>query len=137
MRYAIVVLALISTTLACERNPADPGSTPFRQATLVFRDVRVFDGHEAHDRTTVVVADDRIVAVAPDAAIPAEATVVEGAGRTLLPGLIDAHTHTGLTGESLEQALVFGITTELDMFDDPRAAAGSNRRPARTRRPPA
>jgi hypothetical protein len=28
MRYAIVVLALISTILACERNPADPGSIP-------------------------------------------------------------------------------------------------------------
>lgn len=93
-------------------------------ATIVFRDVRVFDGHEVHERTTVVVAGDRIVAVAPDAAIPAEATVVEGAGRTLLPGLIDAHTHTGLTSESLEQALVFGVTTELDMFDDPAAAAG-------------
>ncbi len=33
----------------------------------------------------------------------------------MLPGLIDAHTHIGEERE-LEQALVFGVTTELDMF---------------------
>lgn len=90
---------------------------------LVFRDVRVFDGRDVHERTTVVIAGDRIVEVAPDAAVPASAVVVEGNGRTLLPGLIDAHTHVGLTSAALDQALVFGVTTEFDMFSDPEAAA--------------
>jgi imidazolonepropionase-like amidohydrolase len=40
---------------------------------------------------------------------------------TLLPGLIDAHTH--VFGDALEEALVFGVTTELDMFTEPRLAA--------------
>ncbi|MDJ1131498.1 amidohydrolase family protein [Streptomyces iconiensis] len=39
---------------------------------------------------------------------------VDGTGRTLLPGLIDAHTH--VFDGSLAQALRFGVTTELDMF---------------------
>jgi imidazolonepropionase-like amidohydrolase len=43
-------------------------------------------------------------------AVPAGTTVVDGTGRTLLPGLIDAHPHaTGLS--QLRQSLVFGVTT--------------------------
>ena len=43
--------------------------------------------------------------------------VVDGTGATLLPGLIDAHTHL-LPGVP-QQALTFGVTTELDMFSKP------------------
>ena len=43
--------------------------------------------------------------------------MIDGSGATLLPGFIDAHTHT--FGPALERALVFGVTTELDMFADP------------------
>lgn len=46
--------------------------------------------------------------------IPAGPTVLDGTGRTLLPGLIDAHTHISDTAQ-LRQALVFGIMAELDM----------------------
>lgn len=53
---------------------------------------------------SVVIADDRIVAVGGQSelahAYPA-ATVVDLAGSTLLPGLIDAHNHFLSTGESL------------------------------------
>ena len=37
------------------------------------------------------------------------------AAATLLPGLIDCHVHAGDV-RALGQALVFGVTTELDMF---------------------
>jgi imidazolonepropionase-like amidohydrolase len=42
---------------------------------------------------------------------------VDGRGKTLLPGLIDAHTHT--YGDANKAALAFGVTTELDMFSLP------------------
>jgi len=45
---------------------------------------------------------------------------IDGTGKTLLPGLIDAHTHT--YGDALKDALAFGVTTELDMFTDYRYA---------------
>jgi len=54
--------------------------------------------------------------------IPAEAVIIDAAGGTLLPGLIDAHTHVREPAE-LVQALAFGVTTELDMFADPAAMA--------------
>jgi hypothetical protein len=52
-------------------------------------------------------------------ASPAAATeVVDGRGLTLLPGLIDAHTHT-FAAPALEAALAYGATTVLDMFTGP------------------
>ncbi len=48
-----------------------------------------------------------------------------GGGKTLLPGLIDSHTHAQLP--SLEHALLFGVTTELDMFSCPEWMDGQRR----------
>lgn len=78
--------------------------------------VRVFDGETVHNDATVVVRGDRIAAFGPagETAVPEDAERVDGHGRTLLPGLIDAHTHT--FGDALERALDWGVTTELDMF---------------------
>lgn len=48
---------------------------------------------------TVVVEDDRIVAVGPSAevAIPKGAKVIDGAGKhALMPGLVDSHSHSSL-----------------------------------------
>jgi imidazolonepropionase-like amidohydrolase len=76
----------------------------------------VFDGERSIGVQTVTVRGDRIVGVGAPA--PAGAEVVDGSGATLLPGLIDAHTHADL--ETLEHALRFGVTTELDLFSFPQ-----------------
>jgi len=83
--------------------------------SIVFRDVRLFDGEKTRGPTTVVVRDGVIQSTGQDAPLPARADVIDGTGSTLLPGLIDAHTHT-FTTDMLRQALIFGVTTELDMF---------------------
>ncbi|MBZ0111946.1 MAG: hypothetical protein K8J08_05770, partial [Thermoanaerobaculia bacterium] len=77
-------------------------------------DVRVFDGLRVLPEATVVVQDDLIAVVGSDAVIPDGLPVVDGTGATLLPGLIDSHTHSWDT--ALERTLVFGVTTHLDMF---------------------
>jgi imidazolonepropionase-like amidohydrolase len=92
---------------------------PAPSATL-FRGVRVFDGERLLLPQDLLVTGDRIAALGPRIAAPAGATIVDGTGRTLLPGLIDAHTHTW--GEASRTALMFGVTTELDMFTDAMAA---------------
>jgi len=65
----------------------------------VLRAARLYDGKAAATVSpgVVVVRGDRIAEVGPKAAIPAGATVIDLGDATLLPGLIDAHTH--LTGE--------------------------------------
>jgi len=74
-------------------------------------DARIFDGEEVIPETSVVIERGRIVAIG--GAVPDGAAIVDARGGTLLPGLIDAHVHTSLDG--LEQALTFGVTTELEM----------------------
>lgn len=81
----------------------------------------MFDGERVIPRASVLVRDQKIVSVGVDVTTPAGVEVIPGEGRTLLPGLIDAHTHA--FGDALERALVFGVTTELDMFTEHRFAA--------------
>ncbi|MFF0868242.1 amidohydrolase family protein [Nonomuraea sp. NPDC003560] len=90
----------------------------------VIRNVRVFDGEHTIATADVVIEDGLIAAVGSGAGRPADAEV-DGTGRTLLPGLIDAHTH--VFDGSLAQALRYGVTTELDMFCLPQILAGQRR----------
>jgi imidazolonepropionase-like amidohydrolase len=84
---------------------------------LVIRHVAVFDGtHLLHDQT-VFAQGETIVEVGSHVSFPEGASVIEGRGKTLLPGLIDARTRT-TDGDSLGQAVIFGVTTSLDMFTD-------------------
>jgi len=93
------------------------------QGVWAVRDARVFDGSEFRSGWTVVVDGDRIAAAGPHKPAPKDARIVDARGRTLLPGLIDAHVHA-VSAEALRAALAFGVTTELDMFSLPGMAAG-------------
>lgn len=83
-----------------------------RPPRTLIRDVRVFDGFRTIPRADVLIDGDRISGSDSDAVRPD--VEIDGTGRTLLPGLIDAHTHT--FDGSLAHALTYGVTTELDMF---------------------
>lgn len=103
--------------------PALAGSA-LAQPTVI-QGARVFTGDEVLPNATVVIRGRTIESVTPGSDAPAaagaEATVVDGAGTTLLPGLIDSHTHN--FGPALEQALNFGVTTVLDMLTAEAMAA--------------
>lgn len=88
---------------------------------LLIRNARVFDGVRVLESSDVLVHDGKIARVAKGIEAPQGAEVIDATGKTLLPGLIDAHTHA--YGDALEQALIFGVTTELDQFTDARMAA--------------
>ncbi len=90
-------------------------ATPTSGATL-FRNVRVFDGERMLPAQDVLIDGGMVVRLGQSVTAPAGAAVVDGAGRTLLPGLIDAHTHS--FDDALQQAVIFGVTTHLDMFSD-------------------
>jgi imidazolonepropionase-like amidohydrolase len=120
----IAGLALVAAGIAGSSRREPPPATPAaasQNSTLVIRNARVFDGQNVLPRATIIVRDGTIAAIGPDVAVPAGATVIDGAGKTVLPGLIDAHVHT--FGDALDRALVYGVTTVLDMFTDHRQAA--------------
>ena len=118
-----LAVALVAGLLAAPAAPCASAPT-----ALAFTNVRVFDGERVIPRATVVVEGDRITAVGADARAPEGATIVDGTGKTLLPGLVDAHTHA--FGDALAEALAFGVTTELEMFGDHETAARLRREQA-------
>jgi imidazolonepropionase-like amidohydrolase len=111
-RVALRASALL--VLACAGPPPAP-------PLLLVRDALVFDGDRLLTHTSVLVRDGRIAAMGPGLAAPPHAEIVEAAGKTLLPGLIDAHAH--VRGPALADELAFGVTTVLDMSTDPAWAA--------------
>lgn len=92
--FVITVLGLAPLAALAQPTP-DP--LAYGQRTLAFTHVQLVDGGGAPARqdTTVVVRDGRIAAVGPAGRtpIPTEAVVIEGAGKTLLPGFVMMHEH--------------------------------------------
>lgn len=68
---------------------------PADSATTLLVPDRVFDGMDVHEGWAVLVRGSRIAAAGPAAtlAVPASATRVALPGTTLLPGLIEGHSH--------------------------------------------
>jgi imidazolonepropionase-like amidohydrolase len=84
---------------------------------LAIERVRVFDGELVIPQATVVIRCtriDRVLAGDELPVLPAGSTVIDGEGRTLLPGLIDTHTHTWSL-PMLTRPLDFGVTTVMGM----------------------
>jgi len=68
----------------------------------------------------VLVSDGKIVTVASNIRSPDGAQVVDGRGKTLLPGLIDSHVHIGggdFKGITLRKSALFGVTTVISLSD--------------------
>ena len=63
--------------------------------TLV-RGVTIYDGEGGRiERGSVLFADGKVVAVGQTVPAPAGATVIDGAGKWVTPGIIDIHSHLG------------------------------------------
>lgn len=88
---ALVGAAAFGTREAMAGVPSAPG-TP-----IVFTNIKLFDGktNRLIEGRHVIVDGAKIRAVeAASTPHPADAQVIDGAGRTLMPGLIDAHWHS-------------------------------------------
>lgn len=84
--------------------------------SFLVRNARVFDGEKAIENTSVLVLKGKVTAIGANIKNPGDLPVYDGAGKTLMPGLIDSHTHT--YGDAQKDALRFGVSTEMDMFTD-------------------
>jgi imidazolonepropionase-like amidohydrolase len=78
--------------------PADPPpapATPARATAYLLKPDRVFDGSQPHEGWGVLVRGDRIAGAGPyeTLASSADAERVDLPGATLLPGLIEGHSH--------------------------------------------
>lgn len=91
-------MLLISAALQAAETPAE----------TLFRDVRVFSGKgdSLSAPTSVLVRGNQIVSIGSNATAAPNATIIEGNGRTLMPGLIDAHWHAMFVRPTPEQMML-------------------------------
>lgn len=111
-RRAVLAAGAAAVPAALVGTEASAASNAF-----VIANARIFDGRRVIGRGHVVVAAGRIVSVLDRGGVPDGLPVHDARGRTLLPGLIDAHVHH--TGPDRTDGPRFGVTTELDMVSDP------------------
>lgn len=92
--YLRTALAVLTALMLAPAVPLAAQDAPASE--VVFTNVRVFDGtaDTLSAPTSVVVRGNVIAAVGPDAAASSDgATVIDGTGQTLMPGMIDNHVH--------------------------------------------
>ncbi len=103
---------LVVLALAAPAPPPLAQQAPPAPAETLFRDVRVLDvvNGRVGPATRVLVRGNTIAAIGPSTTASAGATTIDGQGRTLMPGLIDAHVHL-VFGSMLLTALSDPATT--------------------------
>ncbi len=90
MRPHLILAALLAPLAVGGQAPAEREPA----AVMLLKPARVFDGDATHEGWAVRVQGARIQAAGPAASITtAGATVVELPGTTLLPGLVEGHSH--------------------------------------------
>jgi imidazolonepropionase-like amidohydrolase len=109
--WSLLVLALVTAAVVGSFSsaalagghtaPAEPPPVP--PLTLI-RDVRVWDGtgDKAVAAMNVLVEGGLIQAIGGEELSAEAATIINGGGRTLIPGIIDAHTHLALPMNPME-----------------------------------
>jgi imidazolonepropionase-like amidohydrolase len=101
MRYAVLLLVIIvvvgafaGTTPSAQTQ--SPASKPVETVYLL-KPAHIFDGESAelHDDWLVLVRGEKIEAMgrASEIKVPSDAKMIDLPGMTLMPGLIDAHSH--------------------------------------------
>ena len=131
------LIAFIAVSMPGVLVHAEPQATPAPSAAspaTLIRNVRIFDGHnEPWSGGEVLIIGERIAQVSHTPIAPAAgARVIDGGGRLLSPGFIDAHVHmnsvltpdemrnvepayaTALTIKGAEASLLRGFTTQRD-----------------------
>jgi len=103
-------------------------SRPTGSIALIGARIVTMKGDEVIENGTVLIEGDRIAAVGPTAAIsyPAGTRTIDVGGKTIIPGLIDAHWHGSMGNERIipkqnwfhAAALAYGVTTVHDPSND-------------------
>lgn len=122
-----VSLAALLAGLAIASGPVTAQSGGVK----AFTGARLFDGtgKDAVANATIVVRNGRIVAAGPASSvtIPAGAERVVLTGKTVIPGLINAHGHVNNTARDLNTYAAYGVTTVYSLGDEkPDAFAARN-----------
>ena len=123
----VAALGVLTLTIVSSLPVGGQGSVarpdPLQAVAIVGTSVLSMDGPGVQAGQTVLIRGGRITAIGPEGSfpLPGGALSIDGHGRFLLPGLVDAHVH--LFGEESIPDLVLylmnGVTTVRNMHGEP------------------
>lgn len=131
LRFRVVLSVCLMSVLALTRAIANEGSIAFVGATII-------DGTEADPLAdgVIVITNGKIRTVGPRSAVtvPTDAQIIDVTGKTIMPGIVNAHAHVGdtlgletghYTPENLNRQLSlyarYGVTTVNSLGGDESA----------------
>src|SRR5215470_17049867 len=88
----VICLCLTLSITLADAQTGEPKQPPKRVAIKAGRLIDTRTG-AVIDNAFILIEDDKITAVGPDVKVPAGAEVIDLKEKTVLPGLIDCHTH--------------------------------------------
>lgn len=89
LRCGLSALAALLIARGGVAQPAAPATVKY----YLLQPARVFDGEMMHEGWSVLVRNNQIESVGADIRLPAKATLISLPGMTLLPGMIEGHSH--------------------------------------------
>ena len=126
MRTGLLILPLAAGALAAQ-TPAATDTTlrptmpvlsvavpPAGTLVAVTNATIITASHGTIEKGTIIIRNGKIAAVVKDLAIPAGAQVIDGAGKYVMPGIIDAHSHS--SGEAINEGSR-SVTAQVRMED--------------------
>ena len=119
-----LVLLIVLPVAACSTQV--PEETPVATSATVFEGARLIvgDGSDPIENATFIVDETRFVEVGRtgDVEVPAGAARVDLTGRTVIPALIDTHTHLSRTRdalvEDLQRKAYYGVGVAMSLGQD-------------------
>lgn len=97
MRIWTIIAALLLLHLPASAQTQRPSPLRYAQPVIAITNVTLVDGTGTPARrdVTIVIRDGRIASVGParQARVPAGATIIDGRGKTILPGFVFVHEH--------------------------------------------
>jgi imidazolonepropionase-like amidohydrolase len=117
MRHALILLPLVAGTLTAQQPGARPAGgaadsarlaaagpalqvpVPAAGTLVAITNATIMTASRGTiEKGTVLIRNGKIAAVGANVAVPAGAQVIDGTGRYVIPGIIDAHSHSASEG---------------------------------------
>ncbi len=122
---AIATVLLVTFSLDLHAQPAQPAGPQKVKAVRAGRLIDPETGAVATNQI-IVVEGERITAVGSNVAIPAGIEVIDLSKLTVLPGLVDAHTHQAITYKEVPESNIYYLTFVMDSTPLRAIQAASN-----------
>src|SRR6185295_17032498 len=78
-----------------------PYDVPSGKVAFTHARILTMKGDEVIENGTVVVDGNRIAAIGANVSVPSDAKVIDAAGKTIMPGIVDVHWHGAMGSDQI------------------------------------